>query len=80
MKTGRTVRDVAVPGCGGGGEPGGDGADVPVDEPQPLGQQRAAPELLTHEALHHQRLQIVTIKDINFDINVNIVIFGGSPK
>ena len=76
MKTGRTVRDVAVPGCGGGGEPGGDGADVPVDEPQPLGQQRAAAQLLTHEPLHHQRLQIVTIKDIN----VKIVIFGGSPK
>ena len=56
MKTGRTVRDVAVPGCGGGGEPGGDGGDVPVDEPQPLGQQRAAAELLPHEPLHHQRL------------------------
>ena len=69
MKTGRTVRDVAVPGCGGGGEPGGDGGDVPVDEPQPLGQQRAAPELLPYEPLHHQRLQVVAIKDINFDIN-----------
>ena len=56
MKTGRTVRDVAVPGCGGGGEPGGDVADVPVDEPQPLGQQRTAAELLPHEPLHHQRL------------------------
>ena len=67
MKTGRTVRDVAVPGCGGGGEPGGDGADVPVDEPQPLGQQRAAAQLLSHEALHHQRLQIIVI---NFDIEV----------